>query len=114
MHMSPGAPCEKDIADDHDFFSFVRHAFEAEARADDALVHGPALRERRLLTVIGDGDAEAARVLERRAHEVRAGNRFAIVADRDGAGADHLAEFGEGLTALAERDGADWIDSRRA
>ena len=74
----------------------------------------PPRGERRLLAVIGDGDVEGARVLERRAHELRAGDRLAVVADGDRAGADHLAELGERLALLADRDRADRIDARRA
>ena len=73
----------------------------------------PPLRERRLLAVVGDGNAERARVLERRAHEVRAHHRLAVVAHRDRAGRDHLAELGERLAPLADRDRADRIHARR-
>ena len=63
--------------------------------------------------MIGDGNAEGARVLERRAHEMRARDRLAVVAHGDGAGADHLAELGERLAALADRDRADRVDASR-
>ena len=87
---------------------------QAEPRAHDPLVHRAAVRERRLLAVVGDRDAEGARVLERGAHELRADHRLAVVAHRHGAGADHLAELGERLALLADRDRADRIDARRA
>ena len=64
-------------------------------------VHRAARGERRLLAVVGDRNAERARVLERRAHEMRARDRPAVVAHGDRTGADHLAEFGERLALLA-------------
>ena len=82
-----GAPREEDVADRHDLFGLGRNALETEPRADDAFVHRAALGERRLLAVVGDGNAERARVLERRAHQVRARDRLAVVAHGDRAGA---------------------------
>ena len=64
--------------------------------------------------MIGDRNAEGARVLERRAHELRAHDRLAVVAHGDGARADHLAELGERLALLADGDRADGIDARAA
>ena len=97
---------------DHDLFGLGGNSLEAEPRADDSFVHRAARGERRLLAVVGDGNAERPRVLERRAHEMRARDRLAVVADRDGAGAHHLAEFGERLPLLADGDRADRIDAR--
>src|SRR5204863_2198607 len=92
----------------------VRYAFEAKSSADNALIPGAADRECRLLAVVGDGNSKAARVLERRTHEVRARDRFTVVAHGDGSRADHLTELRENLTALAKPDGPDRIDPRRA
>ena len=101
MDVPAGSSREQDVANHHDLFGLGRDALETEARADDAFVHRAARGERRLLAVVGDGDAERARVLERRAHEVRARDRTAVVAHRHGARTDHLAELGERLPFLA-------------
>src|SRR5213075_3437840 len=103
---------EKDAADRHDLLGLGGNALEAELHAHATLVHGAAAGERRLLAVVGQGDAERTRVFERRAHHVGAGHGLAVVAQRDGAGADHLAEFGERLALLSDGDRADWIHAR--
>ena len=72
----------------------------------------PPSGERRLFAMIGDGDAEGARILERRAHQLRARHRLAVVAHGHGARTDHLAELGERLAHLPDGDGADGIDAR--
>src|ERR1700681_3250477 len=56
---------------------------------------------------------ERARVLERRAHQVRARHRLAIVAHRDCAGSDHFSELREDHSLLPYRNGADRVDPRR-
>src|SRR5512143_2772504 len=113
MNVPARAPRQEDVADRHDLLRFRRHALEPEARAHDPFVHRPALRERRLLAMIGDRNAERPRVLERRAHQMRALHGPPVVAHRDGAGRDHLAELGERFAALADGDRADRVDARR-
>ncbi len=90
-----------------------RDALEAESRRDDAFVHGATFGERHLLAVVGDRDAERARVFERRAHELRSRDRPAVVAHGDRAGADHLAELRERLAFLADGHRADGVNARR-
>ena len=89
------------------------NSLEAEPRADDPFVHRAAVRERRLFAVVGDRNAERPRVLERGAHEVRAGDGLAVVAHGDRAGADHLAEFGERPALLTDGNGPDRVDASR-
>src|SRR6266550_7818619 len=114
VYVTTRPPSEQDVTNHHYLLCLVRYPFEAKSSADDALIHGAADCECRLLAVVGDGNSKAARVLERRTHEVRARDRFAVVAHGDGSRADHLTELRENLTALAKRDGPDRIDPRRA
>src|SRR5215831_12772105 len=113
MDMARGPAREQDVADRHDLLGLRWNALEAEARAHDASVHRAAFRERWLLAVIGHWNPKCARVLEGRAHQVCTRDWTSVVADGDGAGGDHLAELGERLTALANRDRADGVDARR-
>ena len=113
VHVSARAAREQNVANHHDLFGLARNSLEAEPRADDPLVHRAAVRERELLAVIDDGNAEGLRVLERRAHEVRAHDRAPVVAHRNGAGADHLAELRERFAFLSDGDRADRMHARR-
>ncbi len=101
VDMTTGSAGKEDVPDRHDFLSLGRDALESQSRRDDALVHGAPLRQRHLLAVIGDRNAEGARVLERGAHEVRARDGSAVVAHGHGTGAHHFAELREGLAFLA-------------
>ena len=77
-------------------------------------VHGATFGQRQIFAVIGDRDAEGPRVLERGAHQVTRRHRLAVVAHRDRAGSDQLAELRQLLSSLSQRDGADRIHSRLA
>src|SRR4029079_1422967 len=111
--MSTRAPSKENVADRHDLLRLSRNSLEAESGADDTFVHRAAFRERWLLAVVGDRNIERSRVLERRAHEMRAHDRLAIIAHRDRARGDHLADPRERIAALADRDCADWVDTSR-
>ena len=113
MDVAARAPREENVADHHDLLGLRGNSLEAESCADDPFVHRAAVRERELFAVIDDGNAERLRVLERRAHQVRAHDRAPVIAHRDRAGADHLAELRERLALLADRDRADRIHARR-
>ena len=113
MHVSARAPREENVADHHDLLGLRGNSLEAEPRAHDPLVHRAAVRERELFAVIDDGNAEGLRILERGAHEVRAHDRAPVVAHRDRARADHLAELRERLALLPDRDRADRMHARR-
>src|SRR5512133_3294794 len=104
--MSTRATRKEDVPDRHDLFGFGGNSLEAEPSADDALVHCTALRERRFLAMVGDRNAERARILERRAHEMRADDRLAVIAHGDGAGRNHLTDLGERVAALTDGDRA--------
>ena len=104
---------EQNVADHHDLLGLGGNSLEAESRAHDSLVHRAAVRERELLAVIDDGNAERLRVLERRAHEVRAHDGAPVVAHRDRARAHHLAELRERLALLSDGDRADRMHARR-
>src|SRR6266550_3045311 len=113
MNVTTRSPREEDVANHHYLLGFGRNSLETEAGADDPLVHHPAMRERRLLAMIDDGNPECSGVLERRAHEVRAHDWPSIVAHRHSSRANHLAEFSERFTALSNRDRADRMHARR-
>src|SRR5688572_21856482 len=107
MDMTPGPAREENVADDHDLFGLRRNSLEAEPRAHDALVHRAAACQRRFLAMIDHGDSEAPRIFQCSAHELGADHRLAIVTHRNRAGCHHLAEFGESLPSLSDRDRAD-------
>src|SRR5215203_4787953 len=100
------------VTSHHDFFGGSRDPLQAEPGGDDAFMHGSAGRERRVFAVIGNGYAEGARVLQRSAHQMAGNHRLAVIAHRDGAGADELSKLGELLSPLSQGDGSYRVDSR--
>ena len=113
VDVPPRPPCQQDVADRHDLFRLGRNALEAEPGGDDPLVHRPAPGQRHLLTVIGHGDAEGARVFERGSHQLRRRDRLAVVAHGDRTGTDHFAKLGQRLALLPDRHGSDRVDPGR-
>ena len=112
MDMPAGQFGEQHIARNHDRFGRGGDALEAESRRHETLMHHATRRERRILAMIGDRNAEGARVFERGAHQVTRDHGLTVVRDRDRAGAHHLTEFGEPLTFLTDRDRADRMHAR--
>ena len=60
------------------------------------------------------GNVEHLRVLERLAHELRAGDGVTIVRYRDAAGLHEFADLGERLATLSEADSADGVHVHRS
>src|SRR5262245_10812285 len=99
--MTSRATSQQNVANRHDLFGFIWDSLEAESSADDPFIHRSAFGERRFLAVVGDGNAECARVFERATHQLGAGDRLTVVTDSNRAGADHLTKLGKGFAALA-------------
>src|SRR6185503_18082612 len=102
---------EQQVTRDHDLLGSRWNSLETQPGGHDAFMHDAPGRERRLLAVVGNGDTEGLGVLERRSYQMARHHRFPVVAHGHGARAYQLTEFRELLPLLAERDGADRIDS---
>src|SRR5439155_27287752 len=70
-------------------------------------MHYAARREHWVLAVIDDWDAEHTGVLERTAHQMRIGDRCAVVGEGDSAYLRELCEVGEFLARAASCDAGD-------
>ena len=112
MHTSTRAPRQQDVTNHHDLLALRRNALEAESRADDAFVHHATMCERRFLAVIRHRDAEGARILQRRAHQLRTHHRTTVIADGDRTGGNHLAHLAQLHAVHADRDRADRVHAR--
>ena len=92
------------IAGDHRRLRDGRVAHQAEPRADRALVHVGRARERRVLAVQREHAPGGRRVLQRPPQERRRQHRPAVVGVAAGAVVGELAERGQLLAELPERD----------
>ena len=105
---------EEQIARHDDVFGDARPATKPEPRRDPALVHLGTLGERVILGVLNDGQVERARVLERAAHHGARRHAAAVVGDPDDPSVFELGHFGERFALLADGDGANRMQARAA
>src|SRR5215210_2427464 len=110
MHVPTSQPREENIAYHHDLLGFGWNALESQLRADDTLVHRPARGERRFLAMGDHGDPERSRVLQLRPHQLRAGDRLAIIANRHRTRTHHFPKLSEHFAVLSDGYRADRID----
>ena len=114
VDVSTGALGEENVANDVNLLGFGGDALETELGAHDAFIHGSTTGQCHVLAVFGDGHVEGPGILERRAHELRAFHRPAVIAEGDGTGADHFGNLGERLPLLSDRDRAVRVHARNA
>ena len=95
---------ERRVARDHRGLGDGRYPPEAERRADRALVHGAAARERRVLLVKREHAAAQALVLQRLLQRPGALDRLTIVGEAERALVCELGHLRELLAFLATRD----------
>jgi hypothetical protein len=99
---------------DHHGLGRARPAAQPQQRGHGPFVHRGLLGEAGLLAVVDHGQRERLRVLQRAAHDARAGDGTPVVRDRDAAGLAQVAVLGQLLAPRPARDGADRVDAHGA
>jgi len=97
---------EDDVAGHDHVLGGIGPSAQAQAGGDHALVHHRALRHRIILAVIHHRQIEHAGVLDRPPHEIVGLHAFAVVGDRDHAGALEGANRRQRLALHADGDAA--------
>ena len=87
------------------FLRARRDALDAQAAGHGAVGEHTARRKRRVFAVVNDGDAQSARAIERRVHQLDGRHRPSVVGERYGARRDERAEIRErfALASLGHR-----------
>ena len=104
MQVRSGHPRERDVARDGALLRGGGHARKSKARGDRAFVHHALRRESEVLSVLDDGPAGHARVLERTAEQMRVLHRRPVVRKGDRARRGELDHVGELAAFSATRD----------
>ena len=102
------------IAGDHRLFRCRRDAGQAEERGVEAFVHDAAIGEVRILLVRDDRHPQHRAVFQRAPHELRIGDRLAVIADRDASRRSQIRELRQLLAFQTFADGTDGIHATRA
>ena len=104
VHPDAGESDELDVAVEHQLFGDRRPARHAHRAAAFAFVHHGTFGEPGDLTVLGEGDTEAAGVLQRPPHQQRILHAGAVVGEEVHTGSGELGIRRQRLTEAANRD----------
>ena len=106
MHRRASEPRERDVAHHHQLLGLGGLTGDAETARPLPLVHVPAGGEGFVLAVLGERDAEPARVLEGAAHQRRVLHAAPVVGEQANAERRHLGHRRQAIALPADGDRA--------
>ena len=111
MEPSAGGLGQGDVSGDHRLFRRGGDAVQAQVRRHRAFGHDSVARQRKVLAMVADGQAQVQAVDQRQTHQVGVVYRVAVVAEGHHAGAGQLFHLGKLVTLPPLGDTSDGQDT---